>query len=228
MVVTKATIFFKKEEMIMEINRANERVLKSRKKCKKYLISIKKLQKNDKNGTFDEKLVNNEDDSKQVLKEFVSMRIWVKTLLSIFGSLPNIIKLIDSIINKNATNPFGNNMYDSTMGQINKVINLYDRKNKLLNIYLLIKKMIENASEDEKKIIGLKFVNKVTIPAMAQKFGCTERNVFRKINNVVDKLTASTIERGWTICFIETQLSNEPWIMENYNTFKAEELKRKR
>ena len=212
----------------MESKNLNNGILKSRKKCKKYLINIKKLQKNGKNGIFSENPIVEEDSSKQVLEEFVSMRIWVKTLLSIFGSLPNIIRLIDSIINKNATNPFGNNMYDSTMGQIDRVINLYDRKNKLLNIYLLIKKMIEGASEEEKRLISFKFVNKITIPAMAQKFNCTERNVFRKVNNMVDKLTASTIERGWTICFIETQVLGEPWIMENYNSFKEEELKRKR
>ena len=211
----------------MESKSIKDNILKSSKKCKKYLINVKKLQKNSKNSIFIENVEDEEESSKQVLEEFISMRIWVKTLLSIYGTLPNIIKLIDSIITKNATNPFGNNLNDSTMGQIDRVINLFDRKNKLLNIYLLIKKMIEGASDEEKRLISYKFVNKITIPAMAQKFACTERNVFRKINNLVDRLTASTIERGWTICFIETQLSNEPWIMESYNTFKAEELKRK-
>ncbi|MBQ7579040.1 MAG: hypothetical protein IJT25_00715 [Clostridia bacterium] len=205
----------------------NNKVLLSKKNRKKYLINIKKLQKNDKNGVFDNLSAVKAEDNKVVLEEFLNMKIWVKTLLSIFGSLPNIIKLIDSILSKNATNPFGTSMYDSTMNQIDKVINLYDRKNKMLNIYLLIKKIISDASEEDKKLISYKFVNKITIPAMAQKFNCTPRNVFRKINNLIDKLTASTIERGFTICFIESQLSSEPWIMEQYNSFKNEEIKKK-
>ena len=213
---------------MMEINNMEQGVFRSRKKCKKYLINIKKLQKNGKIGGFYQNNGDSKEDANIVLKEFSCMRIWVKTLLSIYGSLPNILKLIDSIIAKNAANPFGANYGESAMDQIDRVINLTDRKNKLLNIYLLIKKMIENVGEDEKKLISYKFVNKITIPALSQKLGCTERNVFRKINNMIDRLAASSIERGWTICFIESQLVSEPWIMENYNMFKLEEERRRR
>lgn len=212
----------------MESKSNQQKVFRSNKNCKKYLVNIKKLQKNGKFDDFSQVFCNDKESSKQVLQEFSSMRIWVKTLLSIYGSLPNILKLIDSIIAKNAANPFGINYGESAMDQIDRVISLTDRKNKLLNIYLLIKKMIENATEKEKQIINYKFVNKITIPAMAQKLGCTERNVFRKINTIIDRLAASSVERGWTICFIESQLNNEPWIMENYNIFKKEEERRHR
>lgn len=164
------------------------------------------------------------EEKKLILTEYEEMQVWIKTLLSIYGSIPNIIKIIDQIITNQATNPFGASHYCAinTMGLIEKVIDFYERKNKLLNIYILIEKLQERASDLELKLIKMKYVNKLTIDGIAQNLGMERRSVYRRFESLNKKLASYALSKGWTTLFISTQLENEPWVEEQYKFYKQE------
>ena len=67
------------------------------------------------------------------------MKFWIKTLLSVHSNLPEIIKSVDKIIEINASSlSFITDIYNtekSTYAQVEKVIDLTERKNKLLNLF---------------------------------------------------------------------------------------------
>lgn len=202
------------------------------KKRKKYEKSLKNDQKTAKIRGFEQKIKKSRcldiEEKTLVLTEYENMKLWVKTLLSIYGSIPNIIKIIDQIIDNQAANPFGMSGFDSTnsFGQFERVIDFCERKNKLINIYLLIKKMIQGLDKDELKLVELKFVNKVTVEAVAGKFDINLRTVYRRIDAVVKKLASSALTRGWSTMFIAHQLADEPWVAEQFAEFKNEAIKR--
>lgn len=215
-------------------NEVKKPILSSYKKCKKLLKTVKNHQKSAINCQKSNKSIAvdgfDEFDRNSVLGEFNSMRVWVKTLLSIYGSVPNIIKLIDGLVSSNATNPFGScgNSTCDTYGQIEKIIDLCERKNKMLNIYILIKKLIADITPAENALIEARFVEKLTVEAVALDLKCTTRSVFRKINSLVDKLATFAISKGWSTFFIESQLEDEPWVIEQYNSFKIEQQKKQK
>ena len=161
-----------------------------------------------------------------ILTEYENMKVWVKTLLSIYGSIPNIIKVIDQIITNQATNPFGASHFCAinTYGQFEKVIDFYERKNKLINIYVLIEKLLEGVSEEEKTLIKLKYEKRITIDGIAQKLMLDRRSVYRKLDAMVKKLASFSLSKGWTTTFISHQLENEPWVAEQYNAYKKESI----
>lgn len=202
-------------------------ILKKRKKySKNYKNSPKTLKVNNFDKIVKRSRVATEHEKNLILTEYEDMQVWVKTLLSIFGSLPNIIKVIDQIIENQATNPFGASHFCAvnTFGQIEKVIDFYERKNKLLNIYVLIQKLLEGLNDEEKSLINMKFVNKITIEAIAQNIGMERRNVYRKFNTLNKKLASFSLSKGWTTTFISNQLESEPWVAEQYNYFKKEAI----
>ena len=65
------------------------------------------------------------------------MKLWIKTLLYAQSSLPEIIKSVDKIIEINASSlSFVTDIYNtekSTFAQVERVIDLTERKNKLVN-----------------------------------------------------------------------------------------------
>lgn len=239
--------YYKGEMFVLELNvcnfaEENNENVEEKLKLKTFVDIVKKRKINNKNRKkcqkitkirgFEQKIKKsrnlNVNEKEVVLTEYETMRIWVKTLLSIYGSIPNIIKIIDQIISNQASNPFGISGCHSanTFDQFERVIDFCERKNKLINIYVLIQKMIEGLSSDDLKLVELKFVNKVTAEAIAGKFDINLRTVYRRIEAVVKKLATESLARGWTTLFISHQLSNEPWVSEQFEQIKAESVRR--
>lgn len=153
--------------------------------------------------------------------------IYIKTLLEVYKSLPNIINIIDKIIEKKASilstsNIYGNS-YLATYNDIDKVINMGDRKNKLLNIYVIIEKLLDSLEDKDRKIAVLKFVQKNTTEEIAKDIGATERTVFRRALRIIEKLSIYALKNNWSTTFIKNQIGNEPWIQEIYNKKKNDE-----
>lgn len=212
-------------------NKTAQTIDKIIKKRKNYAQMHKNPQKTLKTASFDKMVklsrVASKEEKDLVLTEYEDMQIWIKTMLSIYGSLPNIIKIIDQIIENQATNPFGASHFCAvnTFGQIEKVIDFYERKNKLLNIYVLIGKLFDGLNEEEANLVNMKFVNRITVDAIAQTLNIDRRSVYRKFNSLIRKLASFSLSRGWTTTFISNQLENEPWVVEQYNSFKKETAK---
>ena len=154
------------------------------------------------------------------------MRIWVKTLLSIYGTIPNIIKIIDKIIVSQASNPYGSNFGIDSYGQIEKVIDYVDRKNKLTNINLMTQKLIDSANADERELIEMRFDQRLTANEIANYLGIDLRSVFRKIEKVISRLADIAIIKGWTSRFVSSQLTDEAWVIERFNDYYDEYQKR--
>ena len=114
-------------------------------------------------------LVNKKQNKQQNLSVYLKsltddqkIKLWIKTLLSVHSNLPEIIKSVDKIIEINASSlSFVTDIYNtekSTFAQVEKVIDLTERKNKLLNLFLMSKSLMSCIGEDERIFIKRKYV----------------------------------------------------------------------
>ena len=211
-------------------NVKKDKTINNAKNCKISQTKSKKCNKNAKNG----KIINfsnaldafDKNEKSVVLGEIGKMRIWVKTLLSIYGTIPNIIKIIDKIIVSQASNPYGSNFGIDSYGQIEKVIDYVDRKIKLTNINLMTQKLIDSAIADERELIEMRFDQRLTANEIANYLGIDLRSVFRKIEKVISRLADIAIIKGWTSRFVSSQLTDEAWVIERFNDYYDEYQKR--
>jgi len=186
------------------------------KKCKKCNKKVKYVKQTPKNSKI--------YDNKHYLL------VYLKTLLGVYKNLPNIISILDKIIERRATSltstsSIYSSTYIETYNQVNKVINLSDRKSKLLNLYVIIEKVLDSLKVDDRKIIIYKFVQKSKVSDIAKEVGCCDRSVFRRIDSIMNKMVDFMLDKNWTLEFLKNQIGNESWIEDAFKqNLKQEEL----
>ena len=152
----------------------------------------------------------------------------IKTLLEAYKSLPKIINIIENVIEKKAsTIPMSNiygNSYNTTLRDMNKLINMGERKDKLINLFVIIETMLKSLNDEDRKFAVLKFVQKTTTPELAKEFNVCERSVFRKSIKVIENLALICLGKNWTTAFIKNQIGNESWIYDIYNSKLEDEI----
>lgn len=159
----------------------------------------------------------------KLLSDEQKMRLWIKTLLSVQGNLPEIIKSVDKIIELNASSlSFASDIYNSektTYAQVERVIDLTERKNKLLNIFLVAKNLFSCISDEDRVFLKRKFVYNWTAEELSQEYSVSIRTIFRRIDKLIEKIYDSTKRRNWSINFINMQVKDETWLYEKFKKF---------
>ena len=155
-----------------------------------------------------------------LLSDEQKTKFWIKTLFSTYGNIPEVIKAVDKIIEIQASSmSFINDIYGtekSTLYQVEKVIDLSERKNNLLNIYLITKNMLAAVGDEDRLFLERKFVFNWTADELATEYNVSTRTIFRKIERLIDTVYLSTKRKNWSLKFITLQVKNESWLNEKY------------
>lgn len=179
--------------------------------------------------TESSKKVSNKSTEEKVemLKNYIKsltdetrFKFWIKTLLSSYNTIPEIIKTIDKIIELQASSlTFASDIYNqskSTLSQVEKVIDLTERKNSLLNIYIMIKEMIKKLSETDAEMLEKKFVFNWSSEELAREYEVSVRTIYRKIDRIIEQIYEYCIKHKWSLRFIELQVKEEGWLKEKF------------
>ena len=155
-----------------------------------------------------------------LLGEEQKIKFWIKTLLSVHNNIPEVIKAVDKIIEIQASSiSFITDIYNtekSTLSQVEKVIDLSERKNNLLNIYLISQHLFSSIGDDERLFLERKFIFNWTADELAAEYNVSSRTIFRKTEKLIDKIYLSTKRKNWTLKFITLQVKNETWLNEKF------------
>lgn len=184
--------------------------------------TIKKLsiEATNKNKNIITKNTNQLKNYIENLTEEQEQKFWIKTLLTTHSKIPEIIKAVDKIIELQATSvSFMSDIYNrekSTLNQVEKVIDLSERKNNLLNIYIMSKKLTKNLSFSDADFIEKKFVYNWTSEDLAKEFNISVRTVFRKIDKLISEIYETTKRNNWSLRFFKSQVKNERWLHEKF------------
>lgn len=162
------------------------------------------------------------------LSDEQKIKLWIKTLLSVHSNLPEIIKSVDKIIEINASSlSFITDIYNtekSTYAQVEKVIDLTERKNKLLNIFLMSKKLLSSVNEDDRLFLKRKYIFGWTAEELSQEYQVSIRTIFRKNEKLIEQIFEKTRRKNWTLKFITLQVKDELWLIEKFNRIAKDNM----
>lgn len=148
------------------------------------------------------------------------LKFWIKTLISEQSTLPEIIKTVDKIIEIQASSvSFSTDIFNkngSTINQVEKVIDLSERKKSLINIYIMIQKMLKNLSADDYDFIERKFIYNWSNDELSDYYSVSIRTVYRRIDKLIKLIYEECLKNKWTLTFIESQTKEEGWLKEKY------------
>ena len=168
-----------------------------------------------------------ENEKGKLIKDFIKnlseeqkMKFWIKTLLSSQKTFPEIIKTLDRIIELQASSvSFASSIYNlenPTFKQVEKVIDLSERKTFLLNIYLMSKELTKGLSSTDSEFLEKKFVYNLSVETLAKEFDISPRTVYRKTNKLIDEIYAKITRKNWSLKFLESQIKNEFWLKSRF------------
>lgn len=150
----------------------------------------------------------------------LKFKFWIKTLICSYNTFPEIIKTIDKIIEIQASSiSFVSDIYNknkSTYNQVEKVIDLSERKNSLLNIYIMTKEMIKSLDKNNYDFLEKKFIYNWSNEELGTYYDISIRTVYRKTDKIIHSIFEYCIKNNWSLRFIENQIKEEGWLKEKY------------
>ncbi len=149
--------------------------------------------------------------------------LWSKTILSVYKYLERIAGAIDKLIDRNAMNSFyyftGSVQDNSVMAVANRIIELSDRKIKLINLKLLTEKSLERCDKDFAQILILKYIDCEKSEDIAKRFNLSMRTYFRRLNQAEEQFYNILAFSGFNEKKLNCYLKTEKWILEVYNKY---------
>ena len=156
----------------------------------------------------------------KAMSEEMKMKFWIKTLLSSQSTFPEIIKTLDKIIELQATSlSFSSTIYNlenPTFNQIEKVIDLSDRKTHLLNIFVMTKELTKGLSFSDADFLEKKYVYNISVECLAKEFEISPRTVYRRIDKLINRIYEKLKKKNWSLLFLESQIKNESWLKARF------------
>ncbi len=110
------------------------------------------------------------------------MKVWSKTVLSVYRYLEALSKALDNLIIKKSVNSmfYTNSRGISAYDCASEIIELTQRKINLINIKVLVEDALNKLSFEHKRILMLCYVDGLKTSEITKLMGCVERTYFRK------------------------------------------------
>lgn len=151
----------------------------------------------------------------------MKFNLCAKTVLMVYRYLDRIADAIDRLIERRALNSFyvgsiGNND-NSILSVADYIINLSERKIKLINLKILIDMALENSPILFSQILIERFMDNEKGTDIAKRHNLSERTYFRRLNESLDMFASKLSELGFPENKLLDYISSEKWIVEVYN-----------
>lgn len=152
--------------------------------------------------------------------------IWTKTILSAYNYLEKISDAIDNIVEKRAINSYHmssvNFSINNTMAVADKLIELGDRKVRLINLKILCEKALEKCQPKHASILIEKYVDGGKAQEIAERYNLSLRTYFRRLNMAENEFSCNLSMMGYDDKKISQYLSTEKWIEEIYRRYSSQ------
>lgn len=153
---------------------------------------------------------------------------WGKTVLSVYKYLDRVSEAIDKLVKENAVNSFyftGTNQNRNGVMQVaERILNLTERKKKLINLRVLADKALVECDRGAAQILIERYMDGDSSQLIAQRHNLNIRTYFRHLISAEEKFSAIMAKYGFTDKKLNEYLAGEKWIFEVYDKFKSEEM----
>lgn len=155
--------------------------------------------------------------------------IWAKTILTSYRFLERIAGAIDKIIEKKAlasSYMMGSEVLtNNTLSLTDKIIELSERKVKLINIKVLTEQALKMMDKSAALVLIKKYFEKKSIDKLLQELGMPRRTLFRRINEAEAAFEGKCAMLKFDNRRLDEYLKDETWIMEVKQAFEKDEEK---
>lgn len=146
------------------------------------------------------------------------MKIWSKTLLSVYKYLESISKAIDNLVMKKSINSsfYSNCKCANAFDCANQLIELTERKLKLINLKVICEDAMCKLSSCYKRIVALCFIDGVKSSDVAKMLNISMRTLFRKKNEALNCFSKVLKNMGYDSKKLEELYGSEVWLKNVY------------
>ena len=147
------------------------------------------------------------------------MKYWSRSALSIYKYLSTMSSTIDRLImdiGKSSNSPTLQK-FQSTYYQASKIIELMDRKRKMINLKVSVEDALNKLDKTNKRILTLVFIDGVKSELVAEILGISIRTFFRKKNSAIAEFSTIFQSLGYDEEFFERDYAHEQWFLSVYN-----------
>lgn len=146
-----------------------------------------------------------------------------EAIVKIYRLLAKKCDALDKFINNHAVY-FSNNVLEGgALDVCNNIIELMTRKNKLINLKIIVDGAINNLSDKDKQIIYTKINYKISMAELCLLLDIKERTAFRRIEHAYEGLTQE-INKSKYLHKLENIINQEDWILKIREEVKGRRL----
>lgn len=147
------------------------------------------------------------------------MKYWSRSALSIYRYLLTMANSLDKQVLDigKTSNSAGLQRVQSTYYQASRIIELMDRKRKMINLKVSVEDALGRLNKIDKRILTLVFIDGVKSEVVADMLDVSLRTFFRKKMTAMERFSAIFQELGYDSEFFEKEYGYEPWFMSVYD-----------
>lgn len=151
----------------------------------------------------------------------MKFNVCAKTVLMVQRYLERICDAIDRLVERKALNSFYVGMQGGNDNSISSVadyiINLSERKIKLINLKILTDLVLENCPILSAQILIERYIDNEKSANIAKRHNLAERTYFRRLSEALENFSSTLAKFGFNEKKLLDYISTEKWIMEVYN-----------
>ena len=153
------------------------------------------------------------------MQDKISLFAWSKTLLSVYRYLETITAAIDNLVLKHGINSgfFYSSYFNSTYNCANRIIELTARKQKLINVKIIVDDAISKLQNEDIRILALTYFDMVKSSEAAECLNISNRTFFRKKSIAIKKMGNVIKSFGFNADKLNEYLKDEQWLISLYN-----------
>ena len=150
---------------------------------------------------------------------------WAKTILYVHKYLERITEGIDKLVEREAMNSYYyNSTRDNDVAKVaNRIIELTERKKRLINLKVLIEKGLKDISSVQSQILIARYINQQPCESIAERFEMPMRTFFRRLAQSEDSFSNTLSRYGFNEEKLTDYLKGENWIFDVYESFNDSE-----
>lgn len=151
---------------------------------------------------------------------------WGKTLLYTYKYFNRITDAIDKMVNQAALNSYFdyNQKGKGTLTVTQKILDLVERKKKIINMKVLVDKCLLACDGISGTILVERYIDNDSCDVIAQRHNINERTYYRRQESAEAKFYSNMVALGYDEQKLNEYLADEKWIIEVFEGYKKENL----
>ena len=153
-------------------------------------------------------------------------QLWTQTILESYNYINCITRSIDRRVLALGTQSYKTTNFgkDCTLDLMETVIELIERKKKILKLKVLVENALRNLPVFTSKLLIRKYIDKLSLNDLAMENNITISILRRKLRKAINECYDYFCKLGYCSSYIEQEYLSEPWLVgiyeRNYGNLK--------